>query len=301
MAKGITQEQVSQAADSLLLVGERPTIERVRAVLGTGSPNTVNRFLDEWWIGLGERLTQSQHKVTMPEAPAAVAACANQFWELALINAREQATADLIGARQTLTDERAQLEANRTTIETQMSLAMQARDAALQTAEATSVRLSDLQRVIDQQALQLIDLGTQRDRALSDLSAAQTDLTQTQNELKQRQVTWNEERNTLEASHIAMQDRWLGEVDRARQDEIKLAVRLKQLEHATELAAQKSAEHIAELSKRLLHTEREKAKKTARIASLDEEIQRVHAQLKTRLQAGPLKPVSPRKKAKMDS
>ena len=57
MAKGITQDQVNKVADQLLLAGERPTIERIRTALGTGSPNTVNRLLDEWWISLGERLT----------------------------------------------------------------------------------------------------------------------------------------------------------------------------------------------------------------------------------------------------
>jgi hypothetical protein len=38
-----------------LHAGERPTIERVRAVLGTGSPNTLIRLLDIWWAKLGPR------------------------------------------------------------------------------------------------------------------------------------------------------------------------------------------------------------------------------------------------------
>jgi len=301
MAKGISQEHVNQAADSLLLVGERPTIERIRAVLGTGSPNTVNRFLDEWWIGLGDRLTQSRHKVAMPEAPLDVAALANQFWELALSKARELATAELAQAQQALAKQRTALETTKAELQTAMSQALQARDAALQADEATTLRLADMQRLVDQQALQLEDLTAQRDRATADLTITQANLLQSQNQFKQRQLAWNEERNTLEATHTAMQDRWLSEVDRARQDESKLATRFKQLEHASELAAQKSADHIAELSKRLLHTEREEAKKTARIASLDEEIHRVHAQLKMRLQAGTSKPVSLKKKAKMDS
>jgi hypothetical protein len=33
---GVTQEQIDAAADALLKDGERPKIERVRAVLGTG-------------------------------------------------------------------------------------------------------------------------------------------------------------------------------------------------------------------------------------------------------------------------
>ena len=41
MARGITEEDVHSAADALVCAGERPTVERIRAHLGTGSPNTV--------------------------------------------------------------------------------------------------------------------------------------------------------------------------------------------------------------------------------------------------------------------
>ncbi len=49
MARGISEQDVFEAADKLLARGERPTIERVRMELGRGSPNTVNRLLDGWW------------------------------------------------------------------------------------------------------------------------------------------------------------------------------------------------------------------------------------------------------------
>jgi len=42
---------VDRAADALLREGERPTIERIRARLGRGSPNTINPLLDAWWSG----------------------------------------------------------------------------------------------------------------------------------------------------------------------------------------------------------------------------------------------------------
>lgn len=38
MARGITELDVHGAADALVAKGERPTVERVRAHLGTGSP-----------------------------------------------------------------------------------------------------------------------------------------------------------------------------------------------------------------------------------------------------------------------
>lgn len=51
MARGITELDFHQAADSVVLAGERPTVERIRAVLGTGSPNTVIRI----WTRGGQR------------------------------------------------------------------------------------------------------------------------------------------------------------------------------------------------------------------------------------------------------
>ncbi|WP_329955237.1 DNA-binding protein [Xanthomonas albilineans] len=55
--------------------GERPTVERIRAHLGTGSPNTVVRWLDTWWQGLGDRIAN---------VPEAVSALVGQWWTLAL-------------------------------------------------------------------------------------------------------------------------------------------------------------------------------------------------------------------------
>ena len=46
MERGITEEDVRGAADAIVGRGERPTIDRIRAELGRGSPNTVNRHLD---------------------------------------------------------------------------------------------------------------------------------------------------------------------------------------------------------------------------------------------------------------
>ena len=56
MERGITEHDVHTAADALVAAGERPTVERIRAHLGTGSPNTVTRWLETWWRALGLRL-----------------------------------------------------------------------------------------------------------------------------------------------------------------------------------------------------------------------------------------------------
>jgi hypothetical protein len=59
--------------------------------MGTGSPNTVTRWLETWWGRLGERLADHRLALSLPEAPAAVASLASQWWELALSAATAQA------------------------------------------------------------------------------------------------------------------------------------------------------------------------------------------------------------------
>src|SRR3546814_4557706 len=72
MARGITESDVHSAADAIVDAGERPTVERIRAHLGTGSPNTVTRWLETWWQGLGQRLQAQQASLSSPDAPDAV-------------------------------------------------------------------------------------------------------------------------------------------------------------------------------------------------------------------------------------
>jgi hypothetical protein len=54
--RGVQQDEVSAAADTLLAECLRPTIERVRMKIGRGSPNTVAPMLETWFADLGVRL-----------------------------------------------------------------------------------------------------------------------------------------------------------------------------------------------------------------------------------------------------
>jgi hypothetical protein len=65
MARGITQTQINNAVDALLQRGMRPTTEKLRTDLGTGSPNTLARMRDTWWAELAECLAmQARADVT---------------------------------------------------------------------------------------------------------------------------------------------------------------------------------------------------------------------------------------------
>lgn len=100
MARGITELDVHGAADALVAKGERPTVERVRAHLGTGSPNTVTRLLETWWQSLGSRLHPESSGVK--DAPAVVGKLAGQWWALALEHARDAVVAEFSEAREDL-------------------------------------------------------------------------------------------------------------------------------------------------------------------------------------------------------
>jgi hypothetical protein len=67
---GIRQSDVSYAADALLRVGDRPTVEKVRTKLGRGSPNTINPMLDAWWKTLSARLDAAPPPYTASPKPS---------------------------------------------------------------------------------------------------------------------------------------------------------------------------------------------------------------------------------------
>lgn len=86
MTKGISEQDVHEAADALLAEGLRPTIERLRQRLGRGSPNTVNRYIDTWWKGLADRV-RGKRKGDMP---VEVVRLAGRLWAAALAQARQE-------------------------------------------------------------------------------------------------------------------------------------------------------------------------------------------------------------------
>lgn len=84
--RGIQESQVWEAADALVHEGLRPTIERVRQKIGSGSPNTVSPMLERWFATLGKRLDGRGANLADGEAhqlPLVVVQAAKLFWEAA--------------------------------------------------------------------------------------------------------------------------------------------------------------------------------------------------------------------------
>jgi hypothetical protein len=105
---GITASDVDRAADQLLRDGHRPTIERVRATIGRGSPNTINPLLDTWWQRLAGRLDAGP--AALHRLPEPVLHAAEGLWMQTLDEARRRATAEQGSRRATQAKDRQDLE-----------------------------------------------------------------------------------------------------------------------------------------------------------------------------------------------
>lgn len=88
LKRGVQREDVWAAADAVLLAGEKPTIERVRHHLGSGSPNTVGPLLEQWFKHLGRRIQDPGAFAAPAGVPDPVLQAARHFWETALAQTR---------------------------------------------------------------------------------------------------------------------------------------------------------------------------------------------------------------------
>jgi len=243
MARGITQEQVSAAADALVTVGERPTVEKVRTQLGTGSPNTVTRMLETWRGELAARMSQV---LALPDVPAEVGQAFVEVWRLAVTHAQSLAQAALaqeqnalLAAQSSLTQERKIWEAALAEAQGQAQSADQARQVA-------DTRLTDVQRLVEQQASQLAELTQQRDT--SQRRAEQLD-----EAFEAHKGSVAAEREAQAAHLRSVEDRAHAEIDRAREETKALQATLRQKERETSnvVSRLETAEAAARAAERL--------------------------------------------------
>lgn len=236
MRRGITQEQVTAAADALVVAGDKPTVDKVRARLGTGSPNTVTRMLDVWRQGLAVRL---QDALSLPELPADVGNSMTGVWRLAVEKAAGLAQARLQQERDALSTAYADLERERIHLSTRQLEADAAQAHVAAERNAAVQRCADLEARLAETQLEKDELRQQRDRLqlMADQQAADVErLSAKRAALEAASVN---ERERHDAHLSAVEDRAHQEVDRARQeakalrDELKSAKR----EYAKALAA----------------------------------------------------------------
>jgi chromosome segregation ATPase len=295
---GITQAQVNEAADALLRSGERPTIERVRQALGTGSPNTLVRLLEAWWSDLGRRLDAQATKLTLPDAPEAVVAAASQLWLAAVEHAQGLAKTALAEDVAALASERAAMGERERQRDAEIAAANAATQKALEIQANAETRLTDLDRLNESLSRQRDDLQTQRDAAIAERDVLTSRLAEAHETHEQAKLEAIAERQAHEAQFRASENRWLQEVDRARQDASKAQSRLDHLETRHAKAMSDLEARVAELQAALAQGERAQIKALATVDAQSTEIERLYAQLKAG--AGPTKPVQRKRRSSGD-
>ena len=261
MARGITQEQVSAAADALVTAGERPTVEKIRAQLGTGSPNTVTRMLDTWRGALATRLSQV---LALPEVPVEAGQAFAEIWRVAVSHAASLAQAALAHEQNTLLAAQTSLMQERKLWEIAIAEAQAQAQSAGQAREVAETRLADIQRLVEQQAGQLAELLRQRDG----LQQRADQLAEAFDTYKSTVTTERE----AQAAHIrAVEDRAHAEIDRAREEAKTLQTTLRQKERETSTVAARleTAETSARAAERLA------AEHGARARTLEQQLARM--------------------------
>ncbi|MEC3768925.1 DNA-binding protein [Cupriavidus sp. SS-3] len=251
-SRGITRDDVWQAADSLLKAGQRPTIERIRLHLGRGSPNTVSPHLDAWFAALGGRIQDPQGFAPAPGCPEPVTEAARYLWEAALQSARASAEAALAQREAALVEANAALQQEREALAQERQV-MQAR---LEGAEAA---MAELTRARDEAAERAARAETaaaawqqQAEALRAEHASALAARHAMQNDFEARRAAWDQERETLMQRTAANERRMALELDAARvtareaqkllEAERKAAV--ERLSRAAEAASRQGSEMI---------------------------------------------------------
>lgn len=215
-SRGITRDDVWQAADSLLKAGQRPTIERIRLHLGRGSPNTVSPHLDAWFAALGGRIQDPQGFAPAPGCPEPVTEAARYLWEAALQVAKASAEAALTQREAALAEARAALALERDALAQERQV-MQAR---LEGAEAAMAELARARDDATAHAARAETAGAalqqQAETLRAELAAARQAHTAMHQDFATQRAAWDQERETVTQRAAANERRMALELDAAR-------------------------------------------------------------------------------------
>lgn len=224
MARGITESDVHTAADELVANGDRPTVERIRAHLGTGSPNTVTRWLDTWWKNLGIRLQPK--RPDLKDAPAVLAELAGQWWALALQHAHESALEELANARQSLAAEYEELRMQQQNFADEGSALHAKATASAQSERLALTQVAELRQLIDQLQAQLAESARQHASTDQRLEQAESARRVVEARSQELQELARSERESLMEHANSVEDRAVREIDQARQHAKDLQTKL---------------------------------------------------------------------------
>lgn len=289
--RGVQTADVWDAADAVLMAGQRPTIERVRQKLGRGSPNTVAPMLEAWFAQLGQRLgsmsgggagnAAAQGTMTpgQPQPPTTVLDMAQSLWDAALDQARQAAQQQWESAQAELAQQRSELTADRAELERERQTLAQQHSTLEQMLALSHTQVADLtRRLADADAWR-----QEKEQSITVLTNRLEDLRQQHRQLQQRLddtvSAQAQERQRLQDRATENEHRLLNEVDLARQETKTARQTLASQQRQREEAARQADEQLKTAQARLQTAETQTAASQAQFAHL----QRRNAELETSL------------------
>lgn len=279
MATGITEADVWQAADALLLEGARPTIERVRLKIGRGSPNTVSPYLETWFRILGARIKDPGAFAAAPALPDPISQAAAHFWEAAMAEARAQ-MAQVLAERQALlqaqqvklqekTEELGRLEARLLERQRDMEESLKLAKSQAASAENRLLGVEDQLRQRDEQLAQSRRAGEEARAALAALTLQEAALRTEQEAALAR----------AQERHSAHERRWLADLDAERVAGKRLQARLDEQQKAAEQAATLARTSLDRAQAETRQAEQTAAHERAQRQSLEVQLKATHEAL----------------------
>ena len=290
--RGVQTADVWDAADAVLMAGQRPTIERVRQKLGRGSPNTVAPMLEAWFAQLGQRLgsmsgggagipaAHGTMTLGQPQPPATVLDMAQALWDAALDQARQAAQQQWESAQAELAQQRSELTADRAELERERQTLAQQHSTLEQMLSLSRTQVADLtRRLADADAWR-----QEKEQSVAVLTNRLEDLRQQHRQLQQRLddtvFAQAQERQRLQDRATENEHRLLNEVDLARQEAKAARQTLANQQKQREEAARQADEQLKTTQAKLQTAETQTAASQALLAPL----QRRNAELETSLQ-----------------
>lgn len=269
MARGITETDVHSAADALVAAGERPTVERIRSHLGTGSPNTVVRWLDTWWKRLGGRLEARGASMNIQEAPEEVSQLASQLWSVAINHSKNAAMGVLTADREALEQARAELMREQEAFRADASALQRAAADAVHARDVAIARSEELGRLVGQLEAQLTQFGHQRKDAEARAKEAEQARLEAERRLLLAQEQYASDRE-IQTRHLqAVEDRAHSEIDRARQETRNLKRQLAALDRERTAADAMNLKRREEFHRELAIAHQETAAQRAKADVLE--------------------------------
>lgn len=275
---GVSRDDVFKAADALALRGERPTVERVRHHLGTGSPNTVTPLLDQWWKAMGPRLAGIAPAPGEPAdgVPLEIRNAVRGIWDTALAAANHKLQRELRAEREALAEAVAKVRDRELSLDA-------ARGGLEEAVRAANARAEDLRRQLEdaagaaQQAAQLAsarmaDLQTHIEQLTERARRAEETEARARQDLQQHA----DERRADAERAVGNERRLLQELDRERS---QASAALAQAQREATASRAQAQREVDAARKQSAHAETQLAEQTARAS----DVERAAGQLRTDL------------------